>query len=114
MINTKYSKNILTFLLLSNGMADLASPTPFKVTQPNGIEIHIYNRGNHLQGWHEYHEWTIVKNPQNWWVYASGNDGFSRIAIKGVEGGKSTTRSQVDLAAHSNRKEGICVICCQS
>jgi hypothetical protein len=44
----------------------------------------------------------------------AGNDGFSRIAIKGVEGGKSTTRSQVDLAAHSNRKEGICVICCQS
>ena len=79
MINTKYSKNILTFLLLSNGMADLASPTPFTVTQPNGIEIQIYNRGNHLQGWHEYHEWTIVKNPQNWWVYASGNDGFSLI-----------------------------------
>ena len=44
----------------------------------------------------------------------AGNDGFSRIAIKGVEGGKSTTRSQVDLAAHSNRKEVICVICCQS
>jgi hypothetical protein len=27
-----------------------------------GIDIQIYNRGNHLQGWHEYHEWTIVKN----------------------------------------------------
>lgn len=38
-------KNILTFLLLSNGMADLASPTPFTVTQPNGIKIDIYNRG---------------------------------------------------------------------
>ena len=74
-----YLKNISIFLLFSIGMADLASPTPFKVTQPNGIEIQIYNRGNHLQGWHEYHEWTIVKNPQNWWVYASGNDGFSLL-----------------------------------
>ena len=47
---------IYIFLLFSIGMADLASPTPFKVTQPNGIEIQIYNQGNHLQGWHEYHE----------------------------------------------------------
>ena len=57
-----YLKNISIFLLFSIGISDLASPTPFKVTQPNGIEIQIYNRGNHLQGWHEYHEWTIVKN----------------------------------------------------
>jgi M6 family metalloprotease-like protein len=79
MINTKYINNILTFFILSNGMADLASPIPFTVTQPNGIKININNRGNHLQGWHEYHEWTIVKNPQNWWVYASGNDGFNLL-----------------------------------
>ena len=48
---------IYIFLLFSIGMADCASPTPFKVTQPNGIEIEIYNQGNHLQGWRE---WTIV------------------------------------------------------
>jgi len=57
-----YLKNISIFFLFSIGMVDLVSPTPFKVTQLNGIDIQIYNRGNHLQGWHEYHEWTIVKN----------------------------------------------------
>ena len=35
----KSLKTIFIFLLLSKGMADLASPTPFKVTQPNGIKI---------------------------------------------------------------------------
>ena len=35
----------------------------------------IFNRGNHLQGWHEYEGWTITKRNDDWWVYANGNNG---------------------------------------
>ena len=79
MINTKYLKILLTCFIPTVCLADLASPTPFKATQPNGIEIEIYNRGNYLQGWHEYHEWTIVQNIEGWWVFAAGNVGFQLI-----------------------------------
>lgn len=79
MINTKYLKIILIIFTFSFCFADLASPTPFKVTQPNGVEIEILNRGNHLQGWHEFQGWTIVQNSDGWWMYASGNDRFQLI-----------------------------------
>ncbi len=79
MINTKYLRILLTCFIPTVCLADLASPTPFKATQPNGIEIEIYNRGNYLQGWHEYHEWTIVQNIEGWWVFAAGNVGFQLI-----------------------------------
>ena len=41
---------ILTILFSTKLFADLASPTPFKAKQPNGLELSILNRGNHLQG----------------------------------------------------------------
>ena len=65
----------LTIFLCTNLFADLASPTPFKAKQPNGLEVSILNRGNHLQGWHEYNGWTVVKNDDGWWLYAKANDG---------------------------------------
>ena len=78
MIKTKQIIFLLIFFI-TLGKADLASPTPFKSIQPNGIEIEIYNRGNHLQGWHEYNGWTIIKEPDGWWVYASGKNGTQLI-----------------------------------
>ena len=78
MINTKHL-NFLLIFIISIGKADLAIPTHFSVFQPNGLEIKIFNRGNHLQGWHEYNEWTITQNQENWWVFAIGNDGFKLI-----------------------------------
>ena len=78
MINTKYL-NILLIFFLSIGKSDLASPSPFHVIQPNGVEIEIFNRGYHLQGWHEYQGWTITKNSEGWWMYASGANGFLLI-----------------------------------
>ena len=78
MIKTKQIIFLLIFFI-TFGKADLASPTPFKSIQPNGIEIEIYNRGNHLQGWHEYNGWTIIKEPGGWWVYASGKNGTQLI-----------------------------------
>ena len=78
MIKTKQIIFLLIFFI-TLGKADLASPTPFKSIQPNGIEIEIYNRGNHLQGWHEYNGWAIIKEPGGWWVYASGKNGTQLI-----------------------------------
>ena len=64
----------LTIFLCTKLFADLASPTPFMAKQPNGLELSILNRGNHLQGWHEYNGWTVVKNDDGWWLYAKAND----------------------------------------
>ena len=66
--------NLILTILISTIYADLASPTPFKVKQPNGLELIIQNRGNHLQGWQEHEGWTVLKNENDWWVYALGND----------------------------------------
>ena len=78
MNKTKHIIFLLIFII-SFGVSDLASPTPFKTIQPNSFEFEILNRGNHLQGWHEFNGWTIVQNADDWWVYASGNNGIELI-----------------------------------
>ena len=69
-------KNIIVIALfsLSLALSDQASPTPFKVFQPNGDSIKIHVRGNFLQSWYEYEKSTIMKNESGWWVYASGSN----------------------------------------
>ena len=78
MNRTRYTTIILS-LALSTSRGDIASPTPIKVNQPNGMEIEILNRGNHLQGWHEYNGWTILLNTDGWWTYASAKLGTRLI-----------------------------------
>ena len=75
------TKNIflISIIIVSFLRSDLASPEPFMVQQPNGEMITIYNRGNHLQGWHEYNGWTVTKDSDGWWVYAKGNNGRELI-----------------------------------
>ena len=77
----KHTKNIflISTFILSTIIGDLASPTPFKVNQPDGEEFLIYIRGNHLSNWHEYLGWTIVQNSDDWWVYALENNGKKLI-----------------------------------
>ena len=69
----------LSILFFPKLFADLASPTPFMVKQPNGLELIILNRGNHLQGWHEHNGWTILENQDGWWLYAMGKEGNNLI-----------------------------------
>ncbi len=72
----KIIKIIYLLLTITNLLtADLAMPTPFKVIQPNGEAIMIQNRGNHLQGWHEFKGWAITQNSDGWWVFANDNIG---------------------------------------
>ncbi len=89
MKHTKYIFLISTFIL-STTAADLASPSPFKVYQPDGEEFTIYIRGNHLSNWHEYNGWTIVQDNNEWWVYALNNNG------------KRLTPSQIKIGSADN------------
>ena len=75
----KFNILLISSILIGNLFADLASPSSFRVKQPNGLSLSIYIRGNHLQNWHEHDGWTIVKNSKGWWVYAAGNNGNKLI-----------------------------------
>ena len=54
--------------------ADLASPEPIDLIQPDGTRFVGVNRGNHLQGWIETNGWSIIQDNNGWWVYATGAD----------------------------------------
>jgi len=98
---TNYIFALLIFIL-SILYSDSACPTPFKVKQPNGVEIEITINGNHLQAWHEFNGWTITQSQNNWWVYANGNIGTMLTP--------STIRVGVDLEpslSQSNIQKGI-------
>ncbi len=77
----KHTKKIffITIIFLSFAKSDSAIPSPIKVFQPDGTELIVRNKGNYLQGWHEYNGWTITKDLSDWWVYAKGNDGTKLI-----------------------------------
>ena len=49
-----------------------ASPFPFKATQPNGVEIEIFNRGDERLNWVENAKgYTLAKNDETgFWDYA--------------------------------------------
>ena len=91
----KHTKNIflISTFILSMAFGDLASPTPFKVYQPDGEEFTIYIRGNHLSNWHEYLGWTIVQDSDKWWVYALDKNG------------KKLTPSQIRIGVTNNPTE---------
>jgi immune inhibitor A len=79
----KNKQRILTLMILfiiSSLKSDTASPSSFLVNQPNGLSLDIYIRGNYLQSWYEYQGSTIIKDENNWWVYASGNKGTNMEA----------------------------------
>ena len=54
--------------------AHVGSPNSFKVYQPDGQELKLFIKGDHLHNWHVYNGWTVVKDSDNWWVFALGND----------------------------------------
>ena len=72
----KHTKNIflISSLILTILSAHVGSPTSFKAYQPDGTELDIRIKGDHLHNWHVYEGWTIMKNSDNWWVFALGNN----------------------------------------
>jgi len=88
----------LHFILLSldNLFGDLASPLPFTVTQPDGTELIIFIRGNHIQNWYEYNGLSILKNNDGWWMFANAVDGTELLA--------STSRVGIDLEPDYSRQ----------
>ena len=92
--------SFILLLSLSILYGDMASPVPFTITQPNGIELEIFIRGNHLRNWHEYNGWSILKNTDGWWVYARGVNNHQLLA--------SNQRVGVDPEPENNPQlEGI-------
>ena len=59
----KHTKNIflISSLILTILNAHVGSPDSFKVYQPDGTEIDIFIKGDHLHNWHVYKGWTVVK-----------------------------------------------------
>lgn len=101
------TKHIFSLLILFSQflLADLASPTPFIVTQPNGVEIEISIKGNFRQAWHEYNGWTITKNQNDWWVYADGNRGTELTASTirvGVDNEPSISQTHINRGIRPN------------
>ena len=77
----KHTKNIILIssLIVTTLIAHVGSPSPIKAFQPDGNEITIHIKGDHLHNWHDYNGWTIVKNKNNWWVYALDSNGKKLI-----------------------------------
>ena len=91
----KHTKNIflISSLILTMLNAHVGSPTAFIVSQPDGEEIKLHIKGDHLHNWHDYNGWTAVKDRDGWWVYALGNDG------------KTLIPSQIKVGATANPNE---------
>ena len=72
----KHTKNIflISSLILTILSAHVGSPASFKAYQPDGTELDIRIKGDHLHNWHVYEGWTITKNSDNWWVFALRNN----------------------------------------
>ena len=100
----KHTKNIflISTFILSTITADIASPTPFKVYQPDGSEIIIHIRGNHLQAWHEYEGWSIVQDAEKWWVYAQGKNGTTLIPSN-IKVGTTANPSEINSNITRNK-----------
>ena len=77
----KHTKNffLISSLIMATLYAHVGTPDPIKVYQPDGNEIEIFIKGDHLHNWHVYKGWTVVKNSEDWWVFALDNNGKELI-----------------------------------
>ena len=98
----KHTKNIflISSLIMAMLNAHVGTPDSFKVYQPDGNEIEIFIKGDHLHNWHVYKGWTVVKNSEDWWVFALDNNGKELIPSQIKVG------SGIDLSDF-NIKKGI-------
>ena len=73
----KFIRLILWYATLSNlCFAVSAPPDTLTFIQPDGFEFRGFCRGDEWQAWHETLDgWSIVKNENNYWVYAIGVNG---------------------------------------
>ena len=81
-----------------------ATPETLTFIQPDGFEFIGFCRGDEWQAWHETLDgWSIVKNENNYWVYAIGVNGGkleSSQAIVGLESPPSFTTNGALLQKH--------------
>ena len=80
-IYCSYRKNVCVtllflFIFLQAGYANIADPTPATVTQPDGTQLTIRLHGDEFYHFNTTLDgYTILKNPNNFYVYAERRDG---------------------------------------
>ncbi len=71
----KFLTIVFTILFSTFAYAVPAFPMPATTTQPDGTEFALYKRGDEFLSWHEdFKGYTILKNSEDYWVYALKND----------------------------------------
>ena len=105
MIYKKSIRFIFWYATISNlCFAVSATPETLTFIQPDGFEFIGFCRGDEWQAWHETIDgWSIVKNENNYWVYAIGVNGGkleSSQAIVGLESPPSFTTNGALLQKH--------------
>ena len=90
MIYKKSIRFIFWYATISNlCFAVSAAPDTLTLIQPDGSEFLGFCRGDEWQAWHETLDgWSIIKNEENFWVYAIGVNGQrleSSQAIVGLD-----------------------------
>ena len=105
MIYKKSIRFIFWYVAISNlCIAVSATPDTLSFIQPGGFEFKGYCRGDEWQAWHETLDgWSIVKNDNNYWVYAIDVNGSrleSSQAIVGLDDRPSFTKNGALLQKH--------------
>ena len=100
MIYKKSIRFIFWYATISNlCFAVSAVPDTLTLIQPDGSKFLGFCRGDEWQAWHETLDgWSIIKNEENFWVYAIGVNGQkleSSQAIVGLEIGRASCRERV-------------------
>ena len=108
MIYKKSIRFIFWYATISNlCFAVSAVPDTLTLIQPDGSEFLGFCRGDEWQAWHETLDgWSIIKNEENFWVYAIGVNGQkleSSQAIVGLDDLPSFTSSGAVLQKHCDQ-----------
>ncbi|MBL7014218.1 MAG: M6 family metalloprotease domain-containing protein [Candidatus Marinimicrobia bacterium] len=94
-------KTILTHFLLTCFAVNLygtsASPSPIELSQPDGSTFVGHIRGNPRQSWYEANGWSIVKNGNNWWVYANGINDTKLLPSEAIVGRDESPETNPNL-----------------
>mgnify|MGYP003972528691 CR=1 FL=1 len=80
-----------------------ASPRLIGLTQPDGTTFSGNIRGNPRRSWYEKNGWSIVKDQNDWWVYADRVEGTTLIPSSEVVQRDESPETNPQLSHVTNR-----------
>lgn len=80
-----------------------ASPRSIGLTQPDGTTFSGNIRGNPRRSWYEKNGWSIVKDQNDWWVYADRVEGTTLIPSSEVVQRDESPETNPQLSHVTNR-----------